>query len=216
LTIARRHLADVAATVVTPPLMKLPTEDRAAAIFRQMHESVLVGQYDRGATDLRRALAGGNYNCLSALVIYHELCRRADVPLTLWSQPGHVFCKLGDVRIEPTCRQWLAPAADFAELPRQIAPVELVGRFYYNRGVDHLERREFAAGVAALQIACRLDSRDADARDNLLAGLNNWALALAADDQHAAAAALIARGLAIDPAFPPLLANERYVLQRQP
>jgi hypothetical protein len=76
-----------------------------------------------------------------------------------------------------------------------------------------LQRRQFEPGVAALRLACQLDPEDADAQANLLAGLNNWAVALA-DDQPAAAAALIARGLAIDPDYAPLVANRRYVAER--
>jgi tetratricopeptide (TPR) repeat protein len=192
-------------------------EGRAAAVLEQLHDKVLTGRYDKHATDLPQTLTTGNYNCLSALVMYVELCNRADVPLEIWSQPGHVYCVLADrnLRVEPGSGQWPAAPQDIHhDLPaRRITPVQLVGKFYYNRGVELLEQRAFEPGVEALRIACQLDPHDADARTNLLAGLNNWALALVAQDQPAAAAALIARGLAIDPAFAPLVANERYVAE---
>jgi len=192
-------------------------EERAAAVLEQLHDKVLTGRYDKQATDLPRTLTTGDYNCLSALVMYVELCNRADVPLEIWSQPGHVYCVLAgwNLRIEPASGQWRAAPQDIQhDLPaRRITPVQLVGKIYYNRGVELLQRRAFEAGVEALRMACQLDPHDADARTNLLAGLNNWALALVAQDQPAAAAALIARGLAIDPAFAPLVANARYVAE---
>jgi tetratricopeptide (TPR) repeat protein len=193
-------------------------QQRAAAIHEQLHRLVLTGRYDKHATDLRRTLSAGHYNCLSATELFVERCRRAGVPVEIWSQPGHVYCVLGEraVRIEPASRPWRsAPLGVTTSAPaRRITPVQLVGKFYYNRGIELLERHEFAAGIDALRLACRLDPLDADARTNLLAGLNNWALELAERDQPAAAAALIARGLAIDPDFAPLVANERYVAER--
>jgi tetratricopeptide (TPR) repeat protein len=194
-----------------------PADEQARAILRQLHERVLTGKYDEQATDLRRTLASGDYNCLSALVLYVELCRRADVPLVIRSQPGHVFCELpGAQRIEPASRTWLdsRTSTPRTTASRTITPIQLVGKVYYNRGITQLERREFAAGIESLQHACRLDPLDADARTNLLAGLNNWALALLEQGDTNAASALITRGLAIDPHFAPLVANQRYLRAR--
>jgi tetratricopeptide (TPR) repeat protein len=194
-----------------------PAGEQARAILRQLHERILTGKYDDQATDLRRALIGGDYNCLSALVLYVELCRRADVPLVIRSQPGHVYCELSrEQRIEPASRTWLdaQTSALEAAASRAITPVQLVGKVYYNRGITQLERCEFAAGIESLEHACRLDRLDADARTNRLAGLNNWALALVEEGNTSAAAALIARGLTIDPHFAPLVANERLLRAR--
>jgi tetratricopeptide (TPR) repeat protein len=208
---ARQRLDAACQPIAAALQAELPHEVRAGILLAQMHARVLTGQYDKSATDWRTALDRGNYNCLSALAIYHELCRQADVPLTLWAEPGHVHCRLGELRIEPTSRQWPAPADSGSAAARQITPEQLVGRFHYNRGIELLANRDFAGGVAALHSACRLDPLDTDARANLLAGLNNWALALSADEQHAAARSLIFRGLAIDPDYAPLVANEHYL-----
>ncbi|MEX2172891.1 MAG: hypothetical protein WD872_00930 [Pirellulaceae bacterium] len=199
----------------------LAVERRAAAIFAALHREILVGRYDPRASDLGRTLRDGDFNCLTALVLYYEFCRRADVPLEIWSRPGHVYCRLpkSSQRIEPTLRNWLTAtqlqATTETRPARRITPVELVGRCYYNRGVELLQRRQFAQGLALLEIARRLDPADTDARANLLAGLNNWALALSARGEHSAADRLIARGLAIDPRFPPLVANARLLRRTQ-
>jgi hypothetical protein len=208
---ARNRLDGVCKSIAAPSLFALPLSDRARVLLQRLHARVLTGRYDRRATDWRIALDQGNYNCLSALILYHEVCRRADVPLELGAEPGHVHGRLGGLRIEPTSDKWPLQPSSVAASERQITAEQLVGRCHYNRGIELLENRQFAGGIAALQVASRLDPLDADARANLLAGLNNWAIALTENEHHAAARSLIARGLAIDPAFPPLLANERYL-----
>jgi len=199
------------------PLMGTAAE-RAEELLRRLHVAVLTGRYDKQATDLRRVIATGDFNCLSATVLFGAVCERANISVEYWSQPGHVYCRLSErgQRIEPASRQWgSAPQSLQASAPaRRITPVQLVGKFYYNRGVEQLQRREFEAGIASLRRASQLDPLDADAPANLLAGLNNWALALVEQDQPVAAAALIGRGLAIDPGFAPLVANRRYLAER--
>jgi hypothetical protein len=192
-------------------------QDRAAALHGELHRTILTGRYDKHASDVVHTVASGDYNCLTATTLYAELCRRAGVPLEIWAQPGHVSCLVGTppLRVEAAVRQFpCASHVAAGSLARRITPIQLAGRFAYNRGIELLERREFEPGIAAIRLACQLDPHDADARANLLAGLNNWALALAEQDQPAAAAALIARGLAIDPHFAPLVANQRYVAER--
>jgi hypothetical protein len=214
----RQQIAARLDTISRSILQRGSVEHRTATVLSQLHAEMLTGTYDKQATDLRRTLADGDFNCLSALVLYLELGQRVGVPLEIWSQPGHVYCVLAgqDLRIEPASGQWQAtsPFPQRGTLARRITSVELVGKFYYNRGVELLEAKSFEAGIEALRIACQLDPLDVDSRTNLLAGLNNWAVSLVAQDQQAAAAALIARGLAIDPAFAPLVANERFLRER--
>ena len=215
LVLRRRQLAEACAAAVRSTLRSSPQDEQVRQLLQVLHDRVLIGKYDRTASDLRRMLAAGDYNCLSALVIYHEVCSQAGVPLTLWAVPGHVYGQVGPTRIEPTCRHWPPPslAAATGSPPRQITPLALVGRFYYNRGVQLLEERRFEAGIAAMQAACQFDPGDAEARANLLAGLNNWAIELSRENRPAAAA-LVARGLAIDPQFAPLVVCERYLQER--
>lgn len=191
-------------------------QDRAARLHEALHRHVLTGRYDRHASDLSQTLSTGDYNCLRATALYWELCRRAGVQCQIIAQSGHVYCLVGSpgVRVEAASRQY-SPTSEVPDSPaaQRITPTQLAARFTYNRGIELLQRRQFEPGVAALRLACQLDPEDADAQANLLAGLNNWAVALA-DDQPAAAAALIARGLAIDPDYAPLVANRRYVAER--
>jgi hypothetical protein len=201
---------------------EFPKRKRLAALHAAMHQRVLVGRYDATASDLRQTLARGDYNCLSAVAIFYDMCQAAEIELEIWAAPGHVYLRSGEGEtIEPGIRELgvteqgdiierLTPPARLADA-RRITPVELLGRFYYNRGVLALRASEFSTGTALLRTSLRLDPRDADARENLLAGINNWAVAEIGAKRYGRAAELIADGLAIDKTYSPLVANERLV-----
>jgi len=187
-----------------------------AAIHAAVHERLLRGNYRSSATDLRIVLSSGDFNCLSALAIYLNLSRRAGHDLEIWLLPGHVCLKSKDPSggvIEPGTLEWNDVVAHrpLPELQRRITPVELLGKFYYNRGVQLLEGRQYAAGLALLEISLQLDPADSDARANLAAGLNNWAVEQCRAQRYQQAAELIQQGLSVAPAFAPLVANERLV-----
>jgi len=192
-----------------------PDSDRLRAIHAEMQATILTGSYRISATDLRLALSEGDFNCLSSVAIYFDLCRSAGVELEIWLARGHVYLKgnqeCGISSIEPESPVW--GEATFAARPgaRRITPVELLGKFYYNRGVQMLRDRRFAEGVELLKVSLTLDPADADARANLAAGFNNWAAEQCARGRYSDAASLIQRGLEIEPAFAPLIANERLV-----
>ena len=208
--------------------------DRLTRIHAAMHEQILVGGYHATATDLRIALSRGDFNCLSALALYLDLCQAAGLDLEIWLLPGHVCirCPESDLGwIEPGVQQprrvlqlnpgKKPPIRDGgARVPsrqaipdqaRRISPCELLGKFYYNRGVLRLRERQFAEGLALLQTGLRLDAADRDARENLLAGINNWAVEQCRAKHYSRASELIEQGLTLDAAFAPLIANQRLV-----
>jgi hypothetical protein len=191
-------------------------------------------KYQATATDLRTALSRGDFNCLSALALYLDLCQAAGLELEIWLLPGHVClrCPESDLGwIEPGVQQprrilqlnpgKKPPIRDggarvpsrptISDQARQITQVELLGKFYYNRGVLRLRERQFADGLALLQTGLRLDSADRDARENLLAGINNWAVEQCRAKHYSRASELIEQGLTLDAAFAPLIANQRLV-----
>jgi len=203
--------------VAPTALRNLPARERLTELHALLHAQILIGDYRQDASDLRQTFSSGDYNCLSAAAIYWQLAREAGIELEIWSLPGHVFVRSPApdlLIIEPAGATWPAgetkppPAASGA---RQLAPLELVGRFYYNRGVLALERGEHSLGVGLLRQSLSLDPQDAEAQTNLLAGLNNWAVEQCRQERYAAANALIRQGLAIDRDFAPLLANQRFI-----
>jgi tetratricopeptide (TPR) repeat protein len=196
-------------------ISELPAADRLAAIHSALHERLLTGEYQIAASDPRRTLSTGDYNCLSSLVVYLDLCRKADLELEIWLVRGHVYLRANmddsSTVIEPGAPQWSSRSVVRRTNGRQITPVELLGKFYYNRGVELLRDRQYAEGMELLKTSLALDPADDDARANLVAGLNNWAVEHCRAARYDAAAALIEQGLSLDPDFAPLVANEQLV-----
>ena len=203
--------AELREAILTDELMRLPQAERLAAVQRGLHEQLLIGSYQPAASDLRLALGRGDYNCLSAAALGFDLCRAAGIELEIWSRPGHVWLQTAEgTAIEPASLPTSTPSLALrVGVARQISPQELLGRFYYNRGVQLLARGQYAEGLALMRKALELDPRDADARENLLAGINNWAAEHLRAKRYREAARLIRQGLAIEPAYGPLVANQR-------
>ena len=114
---------------------------------------------------------------------------------------------------EPAASAELVPgspagrAAKDRQSPRPVSDVELVATIYYNRGVDLLAERHFAEAPAANGKAVRLDPKNAAAKGNLLATLNNWAIDLGISGDYEKAAELLRLGLATDPGYEAFRAN---------
>lgn len=202
-------------TALLSSLADRPAGERLQAIQRALHSSILTGRYDTAASDVRVALSHGDFNCLSSVAIYLDWCQAADLPMSIWLGQGHVFLRAAvdgeAVVIEPGIPQWKKQNTTRQHSSRQITPVELLGKFYYNRGVQALKDGKFAAGLDLLRASLVFDPQDSDARANLVAGLNNWAADHCRANRYGDAALLIEQGLLLDPAFAPLIANERLV-----
>jgi tetratricopeptide (TPR) repeat protein len=201
--------AELRGRIVGDELRKLPHGQRLTAIHGALHSQILIGAYRPAASDLRVALARGDYNCLSAAALEFDLCRAAGIELEIWSRPGHVWLQTrAGAKVEPASVSGVA-SQPITPAVRKITPRQLLGKFYYNRGVQTLARGDYAAGLALVRTALRLDPQDRDARENLLAGINNWAAQHLRARQYDQAARLIRQGLAIEPAYGPLVANQR-------
>lgn len=167
--------------IIDASLLKLSNDDRPRAVLERMHARLLTGRYDKAASDLPRVMETGDFNCLSALVLYDGLCRRAGVPLVIVARPGHVSARIGSssTSVEPTSPRWTVALQQRSEGESQpIRREQLLGRFYYNRGLAHLAAGNYREGVALSLAACRLDPDDEDAQANVLAGLRNWSATL--------------------------------------
>lgn len=221
-------------------VLREPPEHRAAKLHELLHASIFKGPYARSASDLRLVLRDGTYNCLTAAALCWDLGQAAGLDMEIWTRPGHVYLKLqsphGPVPWEPgmplvggmlaagpadseASRALGAPPASTANpaalAPSQVlTPRQLLGRFYYNRAVDGLQAGQYADAIALLSMSLVLDPSDADARQNYLAGLNNWAVASWQRGEVDMAAQLIQQGLQLAPTYGPLRANQR-LLERK-
>ncbi|EAQ76908.1 hypothetical protein DSM3645_04385 [Blastopirellula marina DSM 3645] len=198
-------------------------EDRAVWLFHALHREILTGRFDAKASAISSALSGGDFNCVSGTILYVALADSLDLPVIPRQIEGHVWCRINaaqPIDIESTCPQWFelsaamrrgAPGIEAgsaaAPLPRQA----LVAKLYYNRAVDHLERRNFSVAVELLNKTLALDPSDAAAAQNLLAAKNNWAVELAQQSQYEQAEQLLDEVALAAPNYGPLLANRRHI-----
>jgi tetratricopeptide (TPR) repeat protein len=206
---------------------------RAERVLEFLHRRVLAGGYDITASDLRLALDEGRFNCVTASVLFNCLAERAGLLAVGLEMPGHAMSRVilpdGPLDVETTCAGWLRLSGDprrqaqqaeatlgastspDRSLARPISDIELCAMIYYNRGVDYLAEQHFAEAAAANAKALRLNPGSDTARGNLLATINNWAIALGTSGRYAEAAELLRRGIELDPRYETFLLNAAHV-----
>ncbi|REJ64712.1 MAG: hypothetical protein DWQ31_20710 [Planctomycetota bacterium] len=195
-------------------------------IHEHLHRRLLTGEYEVAASNLEGALTGGAYNCVSAALLYYEASRQLGLHCEIVAWPDHVACRVatshGSLAVEPTCVTWFerarrgtqAPTAPRTTPPRCLTEVQFLALVDYNRGVALLREGRHQAAMQANLRALRLDPRNVSARNNLLAAINNEALALSRDRQFGAALELLARGRRLAPDYAPFVINTRHVEQQ--
>jgi len=196
---------------------------QAQTVFEFLHGRVLTGGYQLESTDLRAALDKGRFNCVSASVLFDCLAGACGLDVCGLEMPGHAMSRLrladGPLDVETTCARWFGllddPAGQAEAVrrtlgedlsrryaqAREVSPVEMAAMIYYNRGVDLLAAKRFEDAAVANAKALRLDPASITARGNLLATINNWAIALSAAGRYAEAAELLRTGRSFDPTF---------------
>ncbi len=217
---------------------------KAQEVLGRLHQRLLIGGYRLDSTDLSLAFERGQFNCVSASVLFHCLAHACGLPVRGLETPGHAMSRLilpgESLDIETTCAQGVYRTGDpisrtdrvaktliagpvgamQVAIPqksvaaREITDVQLVAAVYYNRGVESLRRKRYGEALAANAKALRLDPVNAVARGNLLATLNNWAIAEAAAGRHAEAADLLREGLTLDPQYVTFHVNCRHVYRQ--
>src|SRR5262245_61004994 len=58
--------------------------ERLRALHAALHQRLLMGEYKTEASDVRLALSRGDFNCLSSLAIYFDLCRVSGLDVQIW------------------------------------------------------------------------------------------------------------------------------------
>ena len=210
-----------------------PPRRRAQVVFEFMHGRVLHSGYHTDCTDLRTALDQGRFNCVSASVLFNCLAGEQGLAVCGLEIPGHAMSRLalpgGPLDVETTCPRWFQLMGDpqkQAELvqealgrpapadrahTREVSHTQLTAMIYYNRGVDLLAQRRFDRAATANAKALRLDPRSATARGNLLATINNWAIALSSSNRYAEAIDLLREGIRLDPGYESFTPNYVHV-----
>lgn len=222
-------------TTLRQTTLECDPRQRAEAIFEYLHRQVLGGEYQADCTDLARTIAGDGYNCVGATVLFNSLAQALGLQVHAIETPEHVYSVVttasGPVEIEMTCRRWFEVIDDRAQrralieqtlgkpapkqaAARRVSVAGLVALVYYNAGVDALAAERFADAAAFNVKALRLDPANLLARGNLMATLNNWALARARRREYAGAVELLAYGRRMDSGHEPFRANLIALYQR--
>ena len=97
------------------------------------------------------------------------------------------------------------------QVPQPISDKRLIAKIYYNRGVDLLSSGDYAGALEANAIAYCLDLQSETTFGNLLATMNNWAIALCREGKYEEATALLREGLRHQPNYPPFKNNHTHV-----
>ena len=203
------------------PKTALPAQ-RAELIFRYLHDRILTGVYDEDINCVRDSLRSGRYNCITSTVLYLCLCRQCGLEANGVAVPNHVLVKLNldrEVLVETTHDSFHLLDLHDQRIPRiresrDIGDVALLGRFFYNRAIQHAQQGDYAKALEAANKSCRLDPLDGSARNNLLATMNNWSIALCAQGNYERASFLVKQGLVVAPDYRPFIANDVYVHHR--
>ena len=189
---------------------------RLKAIHGAAHRFVLTGRYESSCSDLRRSFSSGDFNCLTSLAVCWDLCQGAGLNVQPLLVQGHVVLVFRDAKgaaqaFEAGSAEWLVHPVTDLSASRRLSSVQLVGKFYYNRGVEELRAGGYRNGLTMLRTSFALDPSDDDARANLVAGLNNWAVEECRAGHYEEAESLIEQGLSLDATFGPLITNKQLV-----
>lgn len=102
----------------------------ARSLFNFVHRVVLKS-YDRYRVDLLAVLSGGEYNCVSATILYNALLEDLDIPSSAILVPSHVFTLLpfeeGDIEVETTSPSGFDPVRSEEEYRRLLKRYDLDG-----------------------------------------------------------------------------------------
>lgn len=197
--------------------------DWPRAIFDHLRIEFLHGEYDPHLFDLQRTIEQGEFNCLSATILYQAMCREFSVVAQAAWEPSHVRCwvrePLNSTRgfvIETTSaktKDAQGPTLHQRLLDdRLLSDVQLIAKVFYNRGVQALKRDDYPNALACTWASAILDPQDAPAQSNLRACFNNWALFAAEKDNKLLARQLFSVGLKLDPNYAPFLRNRTILI----
>jgi tetratricopeptide (TPR) repeat protein len=94
------------------PSIKDNKEELTKLIFETLHTELLTGTYDIEDTNPAIAFESGNYNCVSATVLFNSLAQKSGLDVCGLEMSGHVLsrAKYGDqvADLETTCPKWFS------------------------------------------------------------------------------------------------------------
>lgn len=70
--------------------------ERASWLLTQVHETFLTGGYHAANHSLASTLHSGDFNCLTASILFQATAEQLGLPVMTAQTPGHVWCRLWD------------------------------------------------------------------------------------------------------------------------
>jgi tetratricopeptide (TPR) repeat protein len=184
-------------------------------ISNYLHQQLLTGTYQITASSPAETLRSGDYNCLSATILFQAVCQRLALPAQAMGTTGHVYSRVGTelpIDVETTLPEWRqSTMRQQSVTARELTDVQLLAKVYYNRGVRLLQERDYREALQSAWHSCQLDPADTVARRNLLASINNWALELCEENEYQAASSLLSHGRQLDASYRPFDTNDMYL-----
>ncbi len=77
-------------------------EKKAKKLAKFLHDGPMSAGYVTGQYNLKVLLDTGHYNCVSSALLFELIGRRLGLKVETVNIPRHIFCRLGNVDIEPT------------------------------------------------------------------------------------------------------------------
>lgn len=201
-------------------------EERSQRVHEYLHAHVFK-RYALAADDVAGTIDRGEYNCVSAAILWSALAEQVGMAVAAVEVPGHVFCQVqtpqGMLLFEPTLPSWrpvqmTAKVPDGDKTPKVVLRVvnrwQLLALQHYNKALRLAEQGRYRDAVLANLVTLRYDPAHPDARQNLLASANDWAMALARSDRWTAACAILSLARLCSPRSPALAQNAAYMQRR--
>lgn len=193
------------------------TQNQLRIIFQHTSAEFLKGKYQSDIYDLGKTLDRGDFNCLTATILFKEICQAFSIHVDALWEPSHVQCwatlrgNFGYVVETTAASDYEAVSgmrsADQLTL-RRLSKSELLAKVYYNKGVRALKTDAYPTALASTWMGTLLDPRDSPAQNNLRACFNNWALAAVSQNSDVALARrLLDAGISLDPNYVPFSRN---------
>lgn len=189
---------------------------RLRVVFEHLSADFLQGKYQADLYDVGRTISFGDFNCLTATILFQTLCRSFAIEIEAIWEPSHVRCWSSlspdsGYLVETTAGQpkdAVGPMTLQSGLKaRVLSDTQLIAKVFYNRGVRMMKSGDYSVALVSTWASCQLDSQDQPAQSNLRACLNNWALAAVSADDLRLADRLLDRGLRLDPTYEPFTRN---------
>jgi len=111
--------------------------DRARAVFHYLHKSVFK-RYGLYAVDLPGVFSRGDYNCVSATILYNALLEELDIESAGVLVPSHAYSLVeterGEIEVETTSPSGFDPLRTEEEYRKLLARYRLQGELYAVEG----------------------------------------------------------------------------------